>query len=65
VPDQTLDLAPDEVLHVLVPPPLAAAVAAVSPRVRAHAVDPADGPPRRPSCPACSRTPTSWCSSSR
>ena len=45
MPDQTLDLAPGEELHVLVPPPLADAVAAVSPRVRVHAVDPADGPP--------------------
>jgi phosphoglycerate dehydrogenase-like enzyme len=39
-------LGPDETLHVLVPSTaLAAAVEAVSPRVRAHRVDPADGPP--------------------
>jgi len=41
-----LNLGPDETLHVLVPSgALAAAVEAVSPRVRAHRVDPADGPP--------------------
>ena len=41
-----LDLAPDDPLHVLVPSrALAAAVEAVSPRVRAHRVDPGDGPP--------------------
>jgi phosphoglycerate dehydrogenase-like enzyme len=39
-------LGPDETLHVLVPSTaLASAVEAVSPRIRAHRVDPADGPP--------------------
>jgi phosphoglycerate dehydrogenase-like enzyme len=42
----SLNLAPDEVLHVLVPSrALAVAVEAVSPRVRAHRIDAADGPP--------------------
>ncbi len=45
MPDHTLDLAPDELLHVLVPAVIADAVAEVSPRVRAHVVDPADGVP--------------------
>ena len=40
-----LDLAPDEPLHVLVPGALADAVAAMSPRLRVHVVDPAAGPP--------------------
>lgn len=41
-----LTLAPDEPLHVLVPSAaLGAAVEAVSPRVRAHRIDAADGPP--------------------
>ena len=39
-----LSLQPDEQLHVLVPPPaMGDAVEALSPRVRAHLVDPADG----------------------
>ena len=42
-----LTLDPDQLLHVLVPSrSLGAAVEAVSPRVRAHRLDPADGPPR-------------------
>jgi phosphoglycerate dehydrogenase-like enzyme len=42
----TLNLAPDEILHVLVPSrALAGAVEAVSPRVRAHRIDAGDGPP--------------------
>jgi phosphoglycerate dehydrogenase-like enzyme len=42
-----LTLDPDQPLHVLVPSrSLGAAVEAVSPRVRAHRLDPADGPPR-------------------
>jgi phosphoglycerate dehydrogenase-like enzyme len=42
----TLELRPDEPLHVLVPSTaLAGAVEALSPRVRAHRYDPADGPP--------------------
>jgi phosphoglycerate dehydrogenase-like enzyme len=45
VPEQTLHLGPDEPLHVLVPDAIADAVAAISPRVRAHAADPADGAP--------------------
>jgi len=52
VPDTTsttapvLDLGPEETLHVLVPSrALAEAVEAVSPRVRAHRFDPADGLP--------------------
>ncbi|MGZ4657035.1 MAG: 2-hydroxyacid dehydrogenase [Blastococcus sp.] len=41
-----LPLEPDEPLHVLVPSrAMAAAVEALSPRVRAHRVDAADGPP--------------------
>jgi phosphoglycerate dehydrogenase-like enzyme len=41
-----LDLSADEVLHVLVPSrAVADAVAGLSPRVRAHRFDPADGPP--------------------
>ncbi|MGY1803526.1 2-hydroxyacid dehydrogenase [Blastococcus sp. SYSU D00922] len=41
-----LPLDPDETLHVLVPSrAIAAAVEAVSPRVRAHRIDAADGPP--------------------
>jgi phosphoglycerate dehydrogenase-like enzyme len=41
-----LNLDPDEPLHVLVPSrAIATAVEAVSPRVRAHRVDPADGAP--------------------
>jgi phosphoglycerate dehydrogenase-like enzyme len=41
-----LPLEPDETLHVLVPSrALGAAVEALSPRVRAHRVDAADGPP--------------------
>lgn len=46
VPVPTLDLGSDEPLHVLVPSTaLAAAVEAISPRVRAHRVTPTDGPP--------------------
>jgi phosphoglycerate dehydrogenase-like enzyme len=48
VPDTApvLPLGPDETLQVLVPSrALAEAVKAVSPRVRAHRFDPADGPP--------------------
>src|SRR3954469_22727485 len=42
----TLQLGPDETLHVLVPSTaLAGEVQALSPRVRAHRFDPADGPP--------------------
>jgi phosphoglycerate dehydrogenase-like enzyme len=42
----TLDLGSDETLHVLVPSTaLAGQVEALSPRVRAHRFDPADGPP--------------------
>ncbi|CAA9243156.1 MAG: D-3-phosphoglycerate dehydrogenase [uncultured Blastococcus sp.] len=42
-----LTLGPDEPLHVLVPSrAIGAAVQALSPRVRAHRVDPSDGPPR-------------------
>ena len=42
----TLELGPEETLHVLVPSrALADAVEAVSPRVRAHRFDPADGLP--------------------
>jgi phosphoglycerate dehydrogenase-like enzyme len=42
-----LPLEPDEPLHVLVPSrAIGEAVQAVSPRVRAHRVDPADGPPQ-------------------
>ncbi|MCZ2859792.1 2-hydroxyacid dehydrogenase [Blastococcus sp. VKM Ac-2987] len=42
----TLELPADETLHVLVPSrAVGAAVEAVSPRVRAHRCDPADGPP--------------------
>jgi phosphoglycerate dehydrogenase-like enzyme len=38
---------PDEILHVLVPSTaLAGAAGALSPRLRAHRFDPADGPPR-------------------
>src|SRR3954462_6352528 len=41
-----LNVGPDEPLSVLVPShTLAAAVEELSPRVRAHRVDPADGPP--------------------
>jgi phosphoglycerate dehydrogenase-like enzyme len=41
-----LRLDPDETLHVLVPAgPIGAQVEALSPRVRAHVVDPEDGPP--------------------
>ena len=44
--ESTLPLGADETLHVLVPSrALAEAVAAVSPRVRAHRFDPADGVP--------------------
>jgi phosphoglycerate dehydrogenase-like enzyme len=43
--DLTLDLAADQPLHVLVPSSaLAAAAEAVSPRIRAHVVDPQAGP---------------------
>jgi phosphoglycerate dehydrogenase-like enzyme len=43
--DLTLDLAPDQPLHVLVPSEaLAGAAEAVSPRIRAHVVDPQAGP---------------------
>jgi phosphoglycerate dehydrogenase-like enzyme len=43
--DVTLELAPDQQLHVLVPSEaLAAAAAALSPRVSAHVVEPQDGP---------------------
>jgi phosphoglycerate dehydrogenase-like enzyme len=50
VPDAStaprLDLTPDETLHVLVPSrALVEAVEALSPRVRAHRYDPADGAP--------------------
>jgi phosphoglycerate dehydrogenase-like enzyme len=42
-------LPPDEILHVLVPSrAIGAAVEALSPRVRAYPVDPADGPPAGP-----------------
>ncbi|WP_347057642.1 2-hydroxyacid dehydrogenase [Blastococcus sp. HT6-30] len=42
----TLELAADETLHVLVPSrAIGAAVEEVSPRIRAHRLDPADGPP--------------------
>ena len=41
-----LRLEPDETLHVLVPDQeVGAAIEALSPRVRAHRVDPSDGPP--------------------
>ena len=41
-----LSLAPDEPLHVLVPSRAIGAVAeALSPRIHAHRIDPADGPP--------------------
>ena len=41
-----LSLEPDEPLHVLVPSrAIAVAAEALSPRVRAHRIDPADGPP--------------------
>jgi phosphoglycerate dehydrogenase-like enzyme len=44
VPHLTLD--PDETLHVLVPSrAIGAAAEAISPRVRAHRIDPDDGPP--------------------
>jgi len=45
VPQQTLDLAPDEPLHVLVPEAIAEAVAAGSPRLRVHRFHPRDGVP--------------------
>jgi phosphoglycerate dehydrogenase-like enzyme len=45
VPDETVDLAPDEPLHVLVPPVLADSVAVVSPRLRVHPFSPEDGVP--------------------
>lgn len=46
VPVPTLDLRPDEPLHVVVPSTaLAAAVETLSPRVRAHRVAPTHGPP--------------------
>ena len=45
-PAPVLDLGDDETLHVLVPSrALAEAVQAVSPRIRAHRFDPADGVP--------------------
>ena len=45
-PAPVLDLGADETLHVLVPSrALAAAVEAVSPRIRAHRFDPAEGVP--------------------
>ncbi|WP_218938337.1 2-hydroxyacid dehydrogenase [Modestobacter altitudinis] len=45
-PAPVLDLGAEETLHVLVPSrALAAAVEAVSPRIRAHRFDPADGVP--------------------
>jgi phosphoglycerate dehydrogenase-like enzyme len=45
-PVPQLTLGPDEPLHVLVPSrAIAAAVAALSPRIRAHRVDPEDGAP--------------------
>ena len=45
MPELTLDLAPDQPLHVLVPSAaLADAVGALSPRVHASVVDPQDGP---------------------
>ena len=43
--EQTLDLDPDEPLHVLVPPAIAEAVAAVSPQLRVHPFHPRDGAP--------------------
>ena len=43
--EQILDLDPDEPLDVLVPPVIAEAVAAVSPRLRVHPYDPGDGAP--------------------
>jgi phosphoglycerate dehydrogenase-like enzyme len=45
VPQQILDLAPDEPLAVAVPPVIAEAVAAVSPRLRVHPFHPRDGVP--------------------
>jgi phosphoglycerate dehydrogenase-like enzyme len=45
VPQQILDLAPDEPLHVAAPPVIVDAVAAVSPRLRVHPFDPEDGVP--------------------
>ena len=45
MPQQTLDLAPDEPLHVAVPPAIAEAVATVSPRLRVHPFHPRDGVP--------------------
>jgi phosphoglycerate dehydrogenase-like enzyme len=45
-PAPTVELGPEETLHVLVPSRgLVATVEAVSPRVRGHRFDPADGPP--------------------
>jgi phosphoglycerate dehydrogenase-like enzyme len=45
VPEQTFALAPDETLDVLVPPAVADAVAAVSPRLRVRPFHPGDGVP--------------------
>jgi phosphoglycerate dehydrogenase-like enzyme len=45
VAEPVVELGPDEPLHVLVPPEIVDRVAAVSPRIRAHAVDPTAGPP--------------------
>jgi phosphoglycerate dehydrogenase-like enzyme len=47
VPQQILDLAPDEPVSVAVPPVIAEAVAAVSPRLRVHPFHPRDGAPNR------------------
>ena len=43
--ERTVDLDPDQPLHVLVPPAIAEAVAGVSPRLRVHPYHPQDGPP--------------------
>ena len=45
MPDPVFDLGPDEPVDVLVPPVIADAVAAVSPRLRVHPFDPGDGVP--------------------
>jgi phosphoglycerate dehydrogenase-like enzyme len=45
VPDQILDLPPDEPVDVAVPPVIVEAVAAVSPRLRVHPFHPQDGVP--------------------
>ena len=45
MPQQILDLAPDEPLHVAVPPEIAEALTGVSPRLRLHPFHPRDGVP--------------------